>query len=179
MDPKDVDAKWAYGNGGATQDGKMILTIQGRSGTAVIIDALRVVDFERHPAPANHVEVLPCDPEGGRQSVRYFEVDLAKHPRVIPRPSDPDPDPPYKQQPAAKFPFKVSKSDPEVFELWVDGPDCLCAWRLAVDWTSGDRSGTTYLDHGFDKIRTITNQNQDLPSYYYDGQEGWVPALPK
>jgi hypothetical protein len=179
MKPKDIDAKWAYENGGATQDGKMILTIQGKSRTAVIIDSLRVVDFERRAARAGNVKVLPCNPQGGLQTVRYFEVDLDKHPRVIPRPSDPDPNPDYKQQPAAKFPFKVSRSDPEVFELWVSGPDCLCTWRLAIDWTSGDRSETTYLDHGFDKIRTITNRNQDLPSYSYDSQEGWVPPLPK
>jgi hypothetical protein len=83
----------------------------------------------------------------------------------------------YKQQPAAKFPFKVSKSDPEEFELWVDGHNCLCTWRLAIDWTSGDRSGVTHLDHGFDKIRTITKQ--DFPGYFYDSQEGWVPLLPK
>jgi hypothetical protein len=180
MKPKDIDAKWAYGNGGATRYGKMILTIQGKNRTAVIINALRVVDYDRQPAPAHNVEVLPCDPEGGLQSVRYFEVYLGKHPRVIPRPSDPDPNPDYKQQPAAKFPFKVSKSDPEVFELWVDGPDCFCAWRLAIDWTSGDRSDTTYLDHGFDKIRTITSQNQDLPAYFYDSNGGsWVPPLPQ
>jgi hypothetical protein len=179
MKPEDIDAKWAYESGGATQDGKMILTIQGRSPTAVIVDSLRVVDFERRAAPANNLKVLPCDPQGGLQTVRYFEVSLGKRARVVPRPSDPDPNPDYKQQPAAKFPFKVSRSDPEVFELWVTGPDCLCTWRLAIDWTSGDRSGTTYLDHGFDKIRTITNRDQDLPSYFYDSKSGWVPPLPK
>jgi hypothetical protein len=174
--PKDVKAEWVYKNGGATRFGTIILTIQGKSQFTVVIDALRVVDLERHPAPPHVAEVLPCDPEGGLQAVRYFDVDLSKRPKVIPRPSDPLP-PEDKRQPAAKFPFKVSRSDPEVFELWVDGPECLCAWRLAVDWTSGGQSRTTFLDHGFDKIKT--NTKQGLPGYYYDSDSGWVPPLPK
>jgi hypothetical protein len=173
--PKDVNAEWVYENGGATSFGKMILTIQGKSQSAVVIDALRIVDLERHPAPPHAVEVLPCDPEGGLQTVRFFEVDLGKRPKVMPRPSDPLP-PDDKPQPAAKFPFKVSRSDPEVFELWVEGPECLCAWRLAIDWTSGGQSRTTFLDHGFDKIKT--NTTRGLPGYYYDRDEGWVPPLP-
>ena len=175
--PKDVNAEWAYGNGGATRFGKMILTIQGRTGSAVILENMRIVDFERNPAPADSVEVIPCFPGGGLQAVRYFEVDLGKHPRVIPRPSDPIP-PDDKVQPPVKFPFKVSKSDPEVFEMWVSGPECVCSWRLAIDWTSEGRSGTTIVDRGFEKIRI--NTEQDLTTYFYDSDaREWVPPLPK
>jgi hypothetical protein len=177
LKPKDVNAEWAYGNGGATRFGKMILTIQGRTGSAVILEAMRIVDFERNPAPVDSVEVIPCFPGGGLQAVRYFEVDLGKHPRVIPRPSDPIP-PDDKVQPAVKFPFKVSKSDPEVFEMWVSGPKCVCSWRLAIDWTSEGRSGTTIVDRGFEKIRI--NTEQDLTTYFYDSDaREWVPPLPK
>jgi hypothetical protein len=175
--PKDVTADWAYGNGGATLSGKMILTIQGRTRSAVVVNAIRIVDFEREPAPDHNVEVIPCFPAGGLQTVRYFEIDLDKRPKIIARPSDPIP-PDDKIQPAAKFPFKVSRSDPEVFEMWVDGPKCLCTWRLAIDWTNEGRSGTTLVDHGFDKIRM--NTTKGLPSYYYDSDAGtWVPPLPK
>jgi hypothetical protein len=175
--PKDVNAEWAYGNGGATRFGKMILTIQGRTGSAVILEAMRIENFERNPAPVDSVEVIPCFPGGGLQAVRYFEVDLGKRPRVIPRPSDPIP-PDDKVQPAVKFPFKVSKSDPEVFEMWVSGPECLCSWRLAIDWSSEGRSGTTIVDRGFEKIRI--NTEQDLTTYFYDSDaREWVPPLPK
>jgi hypothetical protein len=175
--PKDVNAEWAYGNGGATRFGKMILTIQGRSGSAVVLEAMRIVDFERNPAPVDSVEVIPCFPGGGLQTVRYFEVDLGKRPKVIPRSSDPIP-PDDKVQPAVKFPFKVSKSDPEVFEMWVSGPECLCSWRLAIDWTSEGRSGTTIVDRGFEKIKI--NTEQDLTTYFYDSDAGeWVPPLPR
>jgi hypothetical protein len=175
--PKDVNAEWAYGNGGATKYGKMILTIQGRSRSAVVLEAVRIVDFERNPAPDENVEVIPCFPGGGLQTVRYFEVDLDKRPKIIPRPSDPIP-PDDKVEPAVKFPFKVSRSDPEVFEMWVDGPECLCSWRLAIDWTSEGRSGTTIVDRGFDKIKINTTKN--LPTYFYDSDAGsWVPPLPQ
>jgi hypothetical protein len=60
---------------------------------------------------------------------------------------------------------KVSNSDLELLIFEVKGPDCFCEWRLAIDWTSGGRSGTTLVDHGFGKIRSATKRDTSLPAY--------------
>jgi hypothetical protein len=176
---KDLNARWIYDHDGASLAGTYVMTIQGKSKDAVIIDGLHVVDLKREAAPRDASVVLPCTPYGGGQEVRYFEVLLQKRPRVIPRPGE-EPDEKGKVQPAAKFPFKVSRSDPEYFELLVSGPPCVCSWTLAVDWTSGDRSGTKIIDRKFSNIRTNTTyHNWELPFYWRDTDGTWEPPLPK
>jgi hypothetical protein len=142
---KDLNARWIYDHGGASLAGTYVMTIQGKSKDAVIVDGLHVVDLKREAAPRDASVVLPCTPYGGGQEVRYFEILLQKRPRVTPRPGE-EPDEKGRVQRAAKFPFKVSRSDPEYFELLVSGPPRVCSWTLAVDWTSGDRPGTKIID---------------------------------
>jgi hypothetical protein len=177
----EFTAEWVYKNGGATLPKTHVLTIEGKSESAVILEALRVVEFKKEPAPANVSVVLPCGPAGGGQNVRYFDVLLDKRPRVIPRPAI-DPDEDGKIQPAVKFPYKVSRSDPESFELWVTGPPCVCSWKLALDWTSGGRRGTTLIKREFgSSIRTNTSyiNRTGMPFYSRNDDGTWDPPLPK
>lgn len=167
---KDITAKWAYEHGGATSYGVGFLLLQGTSEDAVILQGMRVIELARASAPSNTSEVMPCSASGGFIRTRYFDVELSQKPKIIPR-TDPE-----SGAPQPKFPFKVSNSDPEYFELWVKGPPCLCSWRIALDWTSRGRSGTLVVDRGFSTI--LTNTLENLPSYQYD--EGrWKPPLPK
>jgi hypothetical protein len=103
---------------------------------------------------------------GGSVAPRYFEVNMGNPAKITPRPA-PFADEEGKRQPAIKFPIKlkVSNSDLELLVLKVTGPDCFCEWRLAIDWTSSGRSGTTIVDHGFAKIRSDTRQYQHRRQY--------------
>jgi hypothetical protein len=162
-----LDARWVYDHGGATAGGSPVsITVQGKTEDAVLIRHLRIVDLKRNPAPSNAVYVLKCGPVGGDAGPRYFEVNMSDPAKITPRPA------PYanedgKRQPAIKFPIKlkVSNSDLELLVFKVTGPDCFCEWRLAIDWTSGGRSGTTIIDHGFAKIRSDTRQNTQRPVF--------------
>jgi hypothetical protein len=159
-----LNAKWVYEHGGATRSGAH-LTVQGKSEEAVVLQGLRVVELESNPRPADLVAILPCGPRGGIVVTRYFDVILSSPPQVVARPGEPEPGSTERGEPEVKFPFKVSSTDPEVFDLEIKGQPCLCAWRLALDWTSVGRSGTVVVDRGFDKIRTDTSLSEDVPIY--------------
>ena len=162
-----INAQWAYENGGATL-GAAELTVQGKTQDAVVLRGLRLIDVEKHTPPTDVATILPCGPGGGHLGVRYFEVNFGDQPGIIARPSEDengnlDPD---IGEPAVKFPFKVSNTEPEIFLLQISGPPCFCSWRIALDWISMGRSGTTVLDHGFGKIKSNTTKDIDGPFYY-------------
>ena len=167
-----LNAKWVYERGGATRTGGQ-LTVQGKNEEAVVLQGLRVVELESNPRPAGLIAILPCGPTGGIVLPRYFDVILSNPPQVIARSGEPEPGSEKRGEPAVKFPFKVSATDPEVFILEIKGPPCLCAWRLALDWTSIGRSGTVVVDRGFDKIRTDTTPSEDLPLYSRSENGTW------
>jgi hypothetical protein len=161
-----LDAEWIYEHGGATLGGP-VLTVQGKSDDAVVLKRLRVVDLHRNRPPSHAIGILSCGPVGGDMNVRYLEVAMDDPPKIAARPA-PFPDEEGKQKPAVRLPIKVSNSDPEVFVFKITRPKCFCEWRLAIDWTSGGRSGTMIVDHGFGKIRSDTLEHKDrhLLSFY-------------
>jgi hypothetical protein len=173
MDAGGLDAKWIYENGGATLS-ESELTIQGNTSDAVIIQRLRVVDLERKPIPPDPIGILPCGGSGGDMYPRSYEVVMSDPPKVRPRKVETAPVPKGVPTPDAldtELPIKVSNSDPEIFMLKVAGPECFCEWRLAIDWMSRGRSGTTVVDHGFGKIRSDTYDYQQRDVYWLqDGQ---------
>jgi hypothetical protein len=172
-----LNAEWAYENGGATASNIVILTVQGNSEDAVVLKGIRIVDLERSPAPSNVSAVYPCEGGGGHLDRRYFELVLDEHPRLTARPGRSVDD--TITEPVKDFPFKVSNSDPEYFEFdIVDGPPCLCSWKIALDWTSRGRSGTTIIDRGFSGIRTVVTK-ADVPFHYLQKDGSWEPPLPK
>ena len=128
---EDLNAQWVYEHGGASLPGTYVLTVRGNSEDAVIIDGLHIVDFKSQPTPTDASVVLPCTPYGGAQDVRYFEVLLDKQPHLIARPGE-DPGTGKKTESAVKFPYRVSRSEPEYFQLWVHGPPCVCSWEASA-----------------------------------------------
>jgi hypothetical protein len=63
------------------------------------------------------------------------------------------------------LPIKVSNSDPEVFYFKVTGPDCFCEWRLAINWTSRGRSGTTVVGQSFGPVKSDTAEYKERTLY--------------
>jgi hypothetical protein len=172
----ELNAEWAYENGGATANNIIVLTIQGNSEDAVVLKGIHIVDVEQSPAPSDISAVFPCHGQGGHMDRRYYELVLDEHPSLTARPGRSEDD--EITEPVKDFPFKVSNSDPEYFEFDIAaGPPCLCSWKIAVDWTSRGRAGTTIIDHKFGSIRTIVTKAPF--EYYYLQDDGeWSPPLP-
>jgi hypothetical protein len=145
------DPQWIYEHGGATEYG-FELTVEGKTDTAIILKRFRVIELKRKPVPHDAVYLMSCGPSGGAVTVRQFDVNMSDPVTFTPVPGHDlntgD------ELPAVDFPFKVSNNDPEVFLIGPTGATCFCEWRLAIDWTSGGRSGTTVVDRGFGPIRS-------------------------
>jgi hypothetical protein len=172
-----LNAGWAYENGGATANNIIVLTIQGNSEDAVVLKGISIVEVEPSPAPSDISAVFPCHGQGGHMDRRYYEVVLDKHASITARPGRSEDD--EITEPIKDFPFKVSNSDPEYFEFDIAaGPPCLCSWKIAVDWTSRGRAGTTIIGHGSSSIRTVVT-NAQLDYYYRQDDGSWSPPLPK
>jgi len=166
------DAEWIYKNGGATLSHAAIY-VQGMSQDAVIVQRIRVIDVHKHASPSDVIGVFSCGPEGGAVATRRLQVNMDHPTKVRSLPGEIDPD--GTRQPAHRFPFKVSNSEPEVFLLEVTGSPCFCEWRIAVDWTSAGRTGTTVVDRNFGSIRSDTSDYKDRQMYYlYDGE--WMQS---
>lgn len=176
----ELNAQWVYSHNGATSRRLINLVVQGKTQDAVILTGMRVVDLKARKPPSDIAEILPC---GRIQQqvvpVRYFDVQLGDPPSIVSKPGyAPDPQT-GETEPATSFPYKVSNSEAEVFLLAVSGPDCFCDWRLALDWTSGDRSGTTTIDHGFGEVRSDTGGDTDRIRYSRKKDGTWDQLLPR
>ncbi|MER8011263.1 helix-turn-helix domain-containing protein [Streptomyces sp. NPDC094149] len=149
------------------------VSVQGRSSTAVVLEALRVRIVGRgQPLTGNSYAMEQgC---GGELTPRSFTVNLDAD-RPVARPKD-GADSEH-TIPAVHFPYRVSAQDPEV--LLVDATTRAhdARWYLELDWSSQGRKGTIRIDdHG----RPFhTSGITDMPRYWYgtndSGDRAWVP----
>ncbi|MFE0525920.1 helix-turn-helix domain-containing protein [Streptomyces sp. NPDC058954] len=149
------------------------VSVQGRSSTAVVLEALRVRIVGRgQPLTGNSYAMdQGC---GGELTPRSFTVNLDAD-RPIARSKD-GADSEH-TIPAVHFPYRVSAQDPEV--LLVDATTRAhdARWYLELDWSSQGRKGTIRIDdHG----RPFhTSGITDMPRYWYgtddSGDRAWVP----
>ncbi|WP_031079834.1 transcriptional regulator [Streptomyces sp. NRRL S-118] len=138
------------------------LSVQGRTDTAVVLEALRVRVAGRTAPAAGNAYAMDqgC---GGSITPRYFTVDLDKD-RPIARPAaGNDSGTPI---PAVRMPFRVSAKDPEVLLVTAATSSCDCRWYLELDWSSQGRKGTVRIDDDGRPFRTSAIEG--LPRYTYD-----------
>ncbi|MEV6479757.1 helix-turn-helix transcriptional regulator [Streptomyces sp. NPDC051576] len=144
------------------------ISVQGRTSTAVVLEALRVrVVGRTTPAPGTAYSMARgC---GGDITPRYFGVNLDAHrPLALPEPgSDMG-----KRVPAVRLPYRVSATDPEVLLVKARTGTCDCRWYLELDWSSQGRTGTLRIDDHGQPFRTSSFKG--LPHYWY-GEHGWTP----
>ncbi|MGC2999766.1 helix-turn-helix domain-containing protein [Streptomyces sp. G35A] len=149
------------------------ISVQGRSSTAVVLEALRVRVVGRGTPAAGSAYAMDqgC---GGDLTPRRFTVNLDAD-RPIARPTDgTDID---RTIPAAHFPYRVSAEDPEVLLVDATTQTYDARWYLELDWSSQGRTGTTRIDdHG----RPFhTTGIKGAPHYWYGtndaGARAWVP----
>lgn len=113
------------------EDGASVL-VEGLAAQAVVLRGMRPVVLSRKvPRPAQHWGLIMSHLE-----TRGFTTDLdADHPVL--RPLD-DPD----------FPFTVTSSDPELFEVHPAASAFEIEWLLELEWSSAGRHGTLTVDNG-------------------------------
>ncbi|MFE1251918.1 helix-turn-helix domain-containing protein [Streptomyces sp. NPDC058735] len=147
------------------------LSVQGRTDTAVVLEALRVrVVGRQTPAGGNAYAMdQGC---GGALTPRSFDVDLDKDRPLARAVAGSDAGTPI---PAVSLPYRVSARDPEVLLVTARTQGCDCRWYLELDWSSQGRRGTVRVDDGGSPFRTSSLTG--LPRYTYDtSARRWAPS---
>ncbi|MDV9194889.1 helix-turn-helix domain-containing protein [Streptomyces sp. Wh19] len=161
---------WAKALGGV-DGGSMQLevTVQGKSALPVVLNGLHVRTLSRK-APLAWSAYSMGEGCGSGVTPQSFDVDLDD--------SRPNLTPVAGQQgdarvPPKDFPFKVSSTDVEVFDLkvHVEGHDV--SWYLDLEWSSGGRTGMLRIDDGGKPFRTSSIQARPKYMYRYDTAQ-WV-----
>jgi hypothetical protein len=128
---------WGKSMGGIDAGSTVLrLVIRGRSDSPVILDNLEVeVADARPPLRGTLVSYLG---QGAGEPVRFFEINLDHQPATVK----------YLQkgEDTAVFPYRVSKTDVEVFDIYAYTLRHDVRWRLRLDYTSADKQGTMVFD---------------------------------
>ncbi|MEV0455033.1 hypothetical protein [Catellatospora methionotrophica] len=169
----DEVVAWMGKVGAVPSKGNLVLTVQGVSGKAVVLQGLEVEIVERSPAPAAPAVFIIEDGCGAEESPRLFDIVLDQ------------PNPQAKPQdgvaaggakiPAASFPFSVSDSDPEIFLIEANPGRCDCTWRLRLRWVGDGRSGTLVIDDHGKPFRT-SGYDEPAAQVYYERTANNCPS---
>ncbi|MFI2763487.1 helix-turn-helix domain-containing protein [Streptomyces echinatus] len=173
--PVEQDAgAWAATQGAVHGRQTMVqISVQGRSSTAVVLEALRVRVVSRGNPLGGNAYAMDngC---GGELTPRRFTVNLDVD-RPIARPKD-GADSEH-TIPAVHFPYRVSAEDPQVLLVDATTQAYDARWYLELDWSSQGRTGTIRID---DQGRPFhTTSIKGMPRYWYGTNEAngraWVP----
>ncbi|MFJ9690780.1 hypothetical protein [Kitasatospora sp. NPDC101183] len=135
-------------DGGQTD---LTVTLQGRTQSAVVISAVRVVSAGTPgPPPAEVYGTGGC---GGGVPIRSFAVDLdTGTPTAVAVP----PDGGAGESPRiVDFPYEISTTEPEVFHFLVRTKEGDRTWYLDIEWTSNGSTGSYRLDNAGRPFRTV------------------------
>lgn len=163
--PFEQDAPaWVSELGAVSADQQFVkITLQGTGKDAVVLEGLHArVDSTQAPLAWNaYATGVGC---GGDVATRSFGVDLgAGSPTLTPVGGQRD------------FPYKVSRTDAEVFYVKADVGQHDVRWHLELQWSSGGRHGTLRIDDQGRPFRTSGSAGR--PSYQQPlGDTRWSPA---
>ncbi|MGI5459079.1 helix-turn-helix domain-containing protein [Streptomyces sp. CA-249302] len=174
-DPQDA-AVWAATQGAVHGRQTMVrISVQGKSSTAVVLEALRVRVAGRG-TPLKGTTYDMAQGCGGGLGPRYFDVNLDINRPIARAVSGADAN--GNPAPAVQFPYRVSAQDPEVLLVTATTEMYACDWYLELDWSSQGRTGTVRIDDHGHPFRTSSIKG--LPRYWYGtnghGVRQWVPA---
>ncbi|MFI8533456.1 helix-turn-helix domain-containing protein [Streptomyces aquilus] len=163
-------AVWAAAQGALHGGETMVqISVQGRSSTAVVLDALRVRVVGR-AAPAGGNSYAMDNGCGGALTPRMFSVDLDADRPIARSEAGNDGE---NEIPAIRMPYRVSAEDPEILLVTARTVGCDCTWYLELDWSSQGRTGTARIDDHGSPFRTTGDKQ--LPQYSYDySNRKWV-----
>lgn len=168
---------WAHRMGGVDADETLLrLSISGTSAAATDLQQIRV-RIVRCQAPLHGTEVTYLG-LGDEIGARFFTVIL----------DAPDPIVKYvgtgtSRSPGAQpFPLRVTNSIQEEFDIAADTLHSECQWKLLLDWTQGDRSGTMVISDGGTPFETTAGDTESGPSngvkevYWDPTLQKWLPT---
>ncbi|MER8231894.1 helix-turn-helix transcriptional regulator [Streptomyces sp. NPDC094049] len=172
--PPDRARAWA-GAHRAVHGGETLvrISLQGRSSTAVVVQALHVRVTGR-AAPLPWTAYRMDNGCGGALTPRSFAVDLDR-PRPLAKPvGGYDGTGEGREIPAIAFPYTVTAAEPEELLVSARTKGCDCRWYLLLEWSSGGRTGTLRItDEGGRPFRTSGTVGR--PVFGYDSPGGrWI-----
>ncbi|MFJ7243142.1 helix-turn-helix domain-containing protein [Kitasatospora sp. NPDC098652] len=160
--PERDAPRWAAAYGAVSAgEQEVALTVQGTGTDTVVLLGLHVrVTAKGAPLAWNDYSMgIGC---GGGVDTKSFDIDLDRGSPVV-----------TVKGGQRDFPYKVSKSDPEVFYVTAHTEAHDVRWDLALDWSSGDRHGTVRIDNGGTPFRT--SADVDRPGFDYPSDRGeWI-----
>jgi hypothetical protein len=157
-------AAWVTSSGGWPATNSIRFSVENSTHQATILTGMRVNLISRAPLASR--TVLSLSECGGAVSPRPFSVDFgAAPPRLRPLPGETTG--PTGNAVATRpvdFPFTVSDTDPEIFDLDVaDGPVCDCLWTVTLSYIQVGRSYLVQIDdHGMPFHAVPTDE---VPAY--------------
>ncbi|MFF8696030.1 helix-turn-helix domain-containing protein [Streptomyces sp. NPDC015144] len=161
---------WARALGGVGGGSMQLeVTVQGKSEQAVVIKRIHVRTVSRK-APLPWSAYSMGEGCGSGITPQSFDVDLDDNLPVL-RPVAGEKE--GERVPPKNFPFRVSSTDVEVFDLkvHVEGHDV--GWFLELEWSSGGRTGLLRIDDAGKPFRTSSIQARPTYMYRYDTAQ-WV-----
>ncbi|MFD4763904.1 helix-turn-helix domain-containing protein [Streptomyces sp. NPDC058439] len=161
---------WARALGGVDGGSMQLeLTVQGKSGQVVVLKGLHVRTLSRK-VPLAWSAYSMGDGCGSGITPQSFDIDLDDNRPTLTPVAGQQGD---VRVPPKNFPFQVSSTDVEVFDLkaHVEGHDV--SWYLELDWSSGGRQETLRIDDGGKPFRTSSIQARPKYMYRYDTAQ-WV-----
>ncbi|MFG2814468.1 helix-turn-helix domain-containing protein [Streptomyces sp. NPDC048410] len=137
----------------AADEQRVALTVQGTGDETVVIESMHVGVVDASPPPTWNA-YLGSSGCGGGVETRSFDTDLdAGHPVIRPKAGQ------------RGFPYKVSRSDPEVLYITAHADTHDVKWYVDLEWNSGGRQGTLRIsDHG---TPFRTSGSRGRPEYEY------------
>ncbi|MFG3247996.1 helix-turn-helix domain-containing protein [Streptomyces sp. NPDC048187] len=138
----------------------VVLTVQGTGPQTVVLEDLHVRVKSSGPALDWNQYVMGngC---GGQVHTTAFDVSLdLGTPTATPIGGQRD------------FPYSVSESDPEVFQVSAHTSGHDVSWELELEWSSGGRHGTTRIDDNGKPFRTSASRDDSYYAYPL-GSSAW------
>ena len=137
---------WAHAQGGVDALQSLVrFVVRGETEQPVVLLGLRVEIVER--APPLEGTLVSYFGQGAPAAVRFFEIDLDDgQPRAKFIGDD--------EQEATLFPFRVSSSELEIFDVIARSLRSDVSWRLRLDYVAKGEQGTTTIDDRGKPFRT-------------------------
>ncbi len=120
------------------------LVISGRGSAPVTVHSLEVEKVETTQSLAG--TLVTYTGQGAGQPVRYFAIDLDREPAEVKYLLN--------GNEKAAFPYRVSQSELELFDIYASTSRNHIAWRLRLHYTAEDGQGSVVIDDGGEPFRT-------------------------
>lgn len=167
---RSIRDTWAAAHDGVDASYQVVsITVQNRTPRAVVLTGLEI-RLTRQAPPLAGVSLRTFISGCGGQEVRGFIADLDRpQPSIAPlKQINPD----ASSTPVVTFPYRVTTTDPEVFQVVVYTLGCDCSWVGVLTWAADGENGSTVLLDGAQPFRVTSTSA--APAYRYQLTDGRI-----